>query len=195
VPARTRAPTLQDHDLFIARSFDKEITLILDRRGDDVKITEKVVEEVARKRNNGEKVMKMLHDRRGDDIKISERVARIITRSINNLIFIVFTSCYVKRLQYLFGKTVLSFTSCCLALLRMSAFPGPIGKLGAGIIPFVCRLYDVAKGFVETTRVWRICSGIRAGPTTSPDMTVIRDCMKGRQKQHQRGRLLINANR
>jgi hypothetical protein len=45
--------------------------LLLDRRGDDVKVTDKVVEAAA---GNCTEVMMLLLDRRGDEVKITEKV-------------------------------------------------------------------------------------------------------------------------
>ena len=53
------------------------MTLLLDRRGDDIPITEKVVEAAAR----NEKVMTLLLDRRGDDIPITEEVVKAAARN------------------------------------------------------------------------------------------------------------------
>jgi hypothetical protein len=50
----------------------KVMELLLDRRGDEVKMTEKVLEAAARSKHQN--MMKLLLDRRGDEIEITERV-------------------------------------------------------------------------------------------------------------------------
>ncbi|KIM92814.1 hypothetical protein OIDMADRAFT_107066 [Oidiodendron maius Zn] len=49
------------------------IKLLLDRRGDEVKITDKVVEAAARN-YNGKDVLTFLLDRRGDEVKITDKI-------------------------------------------------------------------------------------------------------------------------
>jgi hypothetical protein len=66
----------------IAQSFDHEVmTLLLDRRGDDVKITEKVVKAAAGNPES-EKVMRLLLDQRGDEVKITEEVVKAAAGNI-----------------------------------------------------------------------------------------------------------------
>lgn len=61
----------------IARSFDQEvITLLLDWREDDVKITEEVVKAAAGNEGWGEAVMALLLDQRGNEVKITEEVVK-----------------------------------------------------------------------------------------------------------------------
>jgi hypothetical protein len=52
------------------------MTLLLDRRGDDVKITDEVVKAAAGNERSGEEVMTLLLDRRGDDVKITDEVVK-----------------------------------------------------------------------------------------------------------------------
>jgi hypothetical protein len=55
----------------------KEVmTLLLDRRGADIQITEDVVKAAAGNLLNGEEVMTLLLDRRGDDVQITEEVVK-----------------------------------------------------------------------------------------------------------------------
>ena len=57
------------------------MTLLLDRRGDDIPITEEVVKAAAGNQESGNKVMTLLLDRRGDDIPITEEVVKAAARS------------------------------------------------------------------------------------------------------------------
>lgn len=50
------------------------MTLPLDRRGDDITITEDVAKAAARNPWNGKEVMTLLLDRRGDEIIITHEV-------------------------------------------------------------------------------------------------------------------------
>ncbi|RYP41510.1 hypothetical protein DL767_001015 [Monosporascus sp. MG133] len=59
----------------VARCFDREVmALLLDRREDEVEITEGVAREAYHNRRHGPGVMKLLLDRKGGEIKITERV-------------------------------------------------------------------------------------------------------------------------
>src|SRR4029077_2338057 len=59
----------------VPRSFDaKVMTLLLDRRGDQITITEEVVIAAARNDQNGTELMALLLDRRGDQITVTEEV-------------------------------------------------------------------------------------------------------------------------
>ncbi|KAK4235549.1 ankyrin repeat-containing domain protein, partial [Achaetomium macrosporum] len=61
----------------IAGQFDKEImTLLLDRRGDQIAITEEVVKAAAWNYWSGKEVMALLLDRRGDQIVITEKIVK-----------------------------------------------------------------------------------------------------------------------
>jgi hypothetical protein len=61
------------------RSGGKDVMmLLLDQRGDEVKITEEVVKEAAQ--NHGNDMMMLLLDRRGDEVKITEEVVRAAAR-------------------------------------------------------------------------------------------------------------------
>ena len=55
---------------------EEVMALLLDRRGDQIQITEDVVEAAARNRGDGEEVMALLLDRRGDQIQITEDVVK-----------------------------------------------------------------------------------------------------------------------
>jgi hypothetical protein len=57
--------------------------LLLDRRGDEVKITDKVVEAAAGNFESGEEVMMLLLDRRGDDVSITDKMVRHIAQSFD----------------------------------------------------------------------------------------------------------------
>ena len=59
----------------------KVMALLRDRRGDEVTITEAVVMAAARNYRNGEEVMALLLDRRGDEITITKEMVSIIARS------------------------------------------------------------------------------------------------------------------
>jgi len=50
------------------------MALLLDRRGNEIKITKKVVIAVARNRYSSKKLMALLLDRRGNEVKITEEV-------------------------------------------------------------------------------------------------------------------------
>ncbi|KAH7112397.1 hypothetical protein EDB81DRAFT_827914, partial [Dactylonectria macrodidyma] len=56
------------------------MAILLDRRGDDITITEEVVKAAAGNEWNGKEVMGLLLDRRGDDIPVTEEVVSIIAR-------------------------------------------------------------------------------------------------------------------
>ena len=57
----------------IAESFDKDtMMLLLDRKGDEVKITDKVVEAAARNTGSGEEVLRLLREQRGANIDITK---------------------------------------------------------------------------------------------------------------------------
>jgi hypothetical protein len=63
----------------IAQSFDyRVIELLPDRGGDEVKITEEVVEAAAGNSRSGKEVMMLLLDRRGDDVKITNKVVEVV---------------------------------------------------------------------------------------------------------------------
>ncbi|WAO92355.1 HET domain-containing protein [Fusarium falciforme] len=69
----------------IARSFGQELmTLLLDWREDEVKITEEVVEAAARNRS-GKEVMALLLDRCGDGIIVTPGLVQTLTKSFNAL--------------------------------------------------------------------------------------------------------------
>ncbi|KAF4455375.1 Vegetative incompatibility protein HET-E-1 [Fusarium austroafricanum] len=59
------------------------MALLLDRRGDEITITEEVVKTAAGNYRNGKKVMALLLDRRGDEISITEKVVSIIAKSFD----------------------------------------------------------------------------------------------------------------
>ena len=50
--------------------------MLLDRRGDQIQITEDVVKAAASNWENGKEVMALLLDRRGDQIQITEDVVK-----------------------------------------------------------------------------------------------------------------------
>ena len=52
------------------------MALLLDRRGDQIQITEDVVKAAASNGWNGKEVMALLLDRRGDQIQITEDVVK-----------------------------------------------------------------------------------------------------------------------
>ncbi|RBA10996.1 hypothetical protein FPRO05_14321 [Fusarium proliferatum] len=53
------------------------IALLLDRRGDEVTITEKVVKAAAANYSHGKEVMELLLNRRGDEVTITEEVVKV----------------------------------------------------------------------------------------------------------------------
>jgi hypothetical protein len=57
------------------------MTLLLDRRGDDVQITEEVLKAAAK--NSNEAIMTLLMDRRGDDVQITEKVVKAAASNWN----------------------------------------------------------------------------------------------------------------
>jgi hypothetical protein len=57
-----------------SRNGKEVMTLLLDRRGADVRITEEVVKAAAGNSGNGKEVMTLLLDRRGVDVRITEEV-------------------------------------------------------------------------------------------------------------------------
>ncbi|KAK2732923.1 hypothetical protein FQN57_002444, partial [Myotisia sp. PD_48] len=64
------------------RNGEKIMALLLDRRGDQVTITEEVVKAAARNWN-GEEIMTLLLDRRGDQVTITEEVVKAAARNWN----------------------------------------------------------------------------------------------------------------
>src|SRR5204863_4290603 len=52
------------------------INLFLEKRGDEVKITEEVVMAAAENEETGEAIMQLLLEKRGDEVKITEEVVR-----------------------------------------------------------------------------------------------------------------------
>ena len=61
----------------MARSFGQTcVALLLERRGDQVKITEQVVKAAAENRESGKDVMALLLERHGDEVKITEQVVK-----------------------------------------------------------------------------------------------------------------------
>jgi hypothetical protein len=52
------------------------MALLLDRRGDQIQVTEDVVKAAASNERNGKEVMALLLDRRGDQIQITEDVVK-----------------------------------------------------------------------------------------------------------------------
>jgi hypothetical protein len=59
----------------------KAISLLLERGGDEIKITEEVVKAAARNERSGKEVMSLLLEQRGDEIKITEEVVRAAARN------------------------------------------------------------------------------------------------------------------
>ncbi|KAN0069059.1 hypothetical protein V8E54_012688, partial [Elaphomyces granulatus] len=53
------------------------VHVLLDRRGDQIQITEDVVKAAASNRWHGKEVMALLVDRQGDQIRITEDVVKI----------------------------------------------------------------------------------------------------------------------
>jgi hypothetical protein len=53
------------------------VELLLDRRGDQIRITEDVVKAAASNGGNGKEVMALLLDRRGYQIQITEDVVKV----------------------------------------------------------------------------------------------------------------------
>jgi CMP-2-keto-3-deoxyoctulosonic acid synthetase len=67
----------------VARNKTKEImALLLNQRGDEVKITIEVVEAVAR--NKTKEIMALLLDQRGDEVQITEEVVKAVARNSSN---------------------------------------------------------------------------------------------------------------
>jgi hypothetical protein len=63
----------------IAGSFDKEVmTLLLERRGDGVPVTEEVVKAAAGNEESGEGVMTLLLKQRGDGVPIIEKAVKAV---------------------------------------------------------------------------------------------------------------------
>jgi alkylhydroperoxidase family enzyme len=60
---------------------ERVMTLLLDRRGDDVRITEEVVKAAAM--NSNEAIMTLLMDRLGDDVQITEEVVKAAAWNFN----------------------------------------------------------------------------------------------------------------
>ncbi|KAH6970504.1 hypothetical protein BKA56DRAFT_678495 [Ilyonectria sp. MPI-CAGE-AT-0026] len=58
------------------RNGKEVMALLLDRRGDDIPVTEEVVKTAAGNSGNGKEVMALLLDRRGDDIPVTEEVVK-----------------------------------------------------------------------------------------------------------------------
>src|SRR4029077_17384263 len=69
----------------ITESFDtKVMTLLLDRWGDQVTVTEEVVIAAAGNEKNGKGIMTLLLDRRGDQITVTEKVVIAAARNEEN---------------------------------------------------------------------------------------------------------------
>ncbi|KAK3179011.1 hypothetical protein OEA41_001150 [Lepraria neglecta] len=69
------AQIMEEEVVKIARSCDKEVMkLLLDRKGDEVQITEGVVTAAAGNKSRGGEMMKLLLDRKGDEVQITESV-------------------------------------------------------------------------------------------------------------------------
>ena len=67
----------EDVAILIARKFNKEVmALLLDRRGADVQITEDVVKAAAGNLESAKEVVTLLLDRRGADVQITEDVVK-----------------------------------------------------------------------------------------------------------------------
>ncbi|OBT39506.1 hypothetical protein VE00_10394 [Pseudogymnoascus sp. WSF 3629] len=68
----------------LARWFDKEVmTLLLDSRGDDVTITDKVMMAAARNCYNNNETVTLLLNRQGENIKITERTFHTIAETFD----------------------------------------------------------------------------------------------------------------
>jgi hypothetical protein len=64
------------------------MTFLLDRGGDDVKITKEVVKAAAGNPHCGKDVMTLLLDRLGDDVKITEEVVKAAYFSEDMMMFL-----------------------------------------------------------------------------------------------------------
>ncbi|KAK2591555.1 hypothetical protein QQS21_010748 [Conoideocrella luteorostrata] len=79
--------TITDKVVRAAAGNNKEvIALLLDRRGSEITITDKVVQAAAGNRYSGEDVMALLLDRRGDEITITDKVVRAAARNSKEVI-------------------------------------------------------------------------------------------------------------
>ncbi|KAK3346892.1 heterokaryon incompatibility protein-domain-containing protein [Lasiosphaeria hispida] len=68
----------------IATSFDQQVmTLLLDQRGTEVKITEEVVKAAARNGSSGKEVMTLLLDQHGIEITVTPKLVETLARSFN----------------------------------------------------------------------------------------------------------------
>ena len=76
---KTTPGKIIDREVLVAAASIEEnakemMALLLDRRGDQIEITEDVVKAAAGNRGNGKQVMALLLDRRGDQIKITDDI-------------------------------------------------------------------------------------------------------------------------
>jgi formylmethanofuran dehydrogenase subunit D len=59
------------------------VALFLDRRGDELKITEKVVQIAAGNPRSGQEVLALLLEQRGDEVEITEEIVKVAARAVN----------------------------------------------------------------------------------------------------------------
>jgi hypothetical protein len=79
-------------------------TLLLDRRGADIQITEEVVKAAARNEDSGEQVMTLLLNRRGADIQITEEVAKAAAGNLDDGKVFLYEARSVLRLHSFMDK-------------------------------------------------------------------------------------------
>ncbi|KAK4457483.1 putative het domain protein [Cladorrhinum samala] len=76
------AQITEDGILQIATSFDEEVmSILLNWRGEEVQLSEKVVEAVAMYGRSGKKVMAVLLDKRGAEVKVTEEVVKAAAKN------------------------------------------------------------------------------------------------------------------
>jgi ferritin-like protein len=108
----------------VARLLDERaIAILLDQRGDEIEITEQVVEAAATNEESGKEIMTLLLDRQGDDIKITQRLLEAIgtNRKSCKKIMILLLNRQTTRaqLQQVFASGELSFEQLTSSLFRI----------------------------------------------------------------------------
>ncbi|KAM3550098.1 hypothetical protein ARSEF4850_008512 [Beauveria asiatica] len=96
----------------IAERFDGQaMSLLLDRRGDHITITEEIVKAAAGNEGNGKDVMALLLDRRGDQITITEEVVKAAAGNSQHGVMALLLDTGKADLDAMGGRTPLSWAA------------------------------------------------------------------------------------
>jgi len=76
--------------------------LLLDRCGEEVKITAEVVEAAAANKNSGEMVMELLLDRCGEEVKITAEVVEAATANNKEMMKLLLEQASTRRIPQSF---------------------------------------------------------------------------------------------